>query len=331
MKGIYNMLSIKEVHYSPLSMNQSFKACLENNTLTVKSSTDQILTGTISIQDKTLILKTGSTDSALLLIALEYMLGHDLNLTSIKLQETTVKDYPFDLLGSEFDRSEFFQIPSLWHHQAAYLIAPEKWTETNGRTHPIRPLPHNGYLYRRYLPHLEKTVSFRLTDPQKDLDIFHEWHNQHRVSFFWELNKPKEELKDYMEKGLKDPHQIPVLVEMDGTPLGYYEMYWVKEDRLGPYYESEAFDRGFHFLIGNKNFLGHKITDSVIKSGLHLLFLDEARTRRLMAEPRHDNQKVLKYAEASIGWKKLKEFDFPHKRAALLECSRKIFFGGNAL
>ena len=30
-------------------------------------------------------------------------------------------------------------------------------------------------------------------------------------------------------------------------------------------------------------------------------------------------------------WKKIKEFDFPHKRAALVECSRERFFQGEYL
>jgi acetyl CoA:N6-hydroxylysine acetyl transferase len=325
MKEPINMLpTLKEVIYSPLSQKDSFKASLAENELSVKSSSDKHLNAKVSVTDETLHLETAD-DSILVMVGLEYLLGH---IPEIKKIELTTA---LPLLGKSFLRSEFFQLPTLWHHQENYVITPEKWMETDGRPHPVRAPHHQGVFYRRYLPHLEKTVTFRLTNIEKDLDIFHEWHNSPRVSFFWELNQSKEELKDYMEKGLKKPHQIPMLVEMDGEALGYYEMYWVPEDRLGPYYDHDAFDRGFHFLIGNKKFLGYNITDSVIKSGLHLLFLDEARTRRIMAEPRHDNQKVLKYAEASIGWKKLKEFDFPHKRAALLENSREIFFGGNAL
>lgn len=326
---------LKDITYSPLSMKQSFKAQLEEDQLSVKSSDDQQLQARIEILQEILILKVtfflSENPTPLILVGLEYLLGHLPEIHKIEIHDINQLNYPLNLLTTRFTRSAFFQMPTLWHHRGSYQIPPEQWTETDGRAHPLRPRPHEGYVYRRYLPHLEKTVTFRLINPETDLDIFHEWHNQYRVSFFWELNKPKEELKVYLERGLKDPHQIPLIVEMDGEPLGYYEIYWVPEDRLGPYYDYWPFDRGFHFLIGNKKFLGHKTTDSVIKSGLHLLFLDESRTRRLMAEPRHDNQKVLKYAEASIGWKKLKEFDFPHKRAALLECSREIFFEGNAL
>lgn len=56
-----------------------------------------------------------------------------------------------------------------------------------------------------------------------------------------------------MEKGLKDPHQIPMLVEMDGEPLGYYEMYWVPEDRLGLIMITMLLIVDSTFLSGIKN------------------------------------------------------------------------------
>lgn len=316
-------------------MNQTYKVRMEDGICTVKSQDDHHLLSKASIEDEKLSLdftSSGTEDfTSMVLLTIDFILSHLPEIKAIELKNETHLQYPFNQLGKNFGRNEFYQIPTLWHHTSSYDVAPEKWTETNGRTHPIRPQAKLGYVYKRYIPSIEKTISFRLSHPETDLETFHHWHNQPRVSFYWELNKPIEELKVYMEKSLQDPHQIPLVVEIDGELVGYYEMYWVREDRLGPYYESDAFDRGFHFLIGNKNFLGNKITDSIIKSGIHLLYLDDPRTRRIMAEPRHDNQKVLKYAEASVGWRKVKLFDFPHKTAWLLENSREIFFGGHAL
>jgi N2-citryl-N6-acetyl-N6-hydroxylysine synthase len=328
-KGTSMIKGHKEIAYSPLSMNESFKVVLNDGGFCrVKSASDFFLESQVELHSSALTVTCVSSNTEeknnLLLVQLEYLIGL---FTEVK---TVTVNHKLPLLNNTFLRSEFFQLPALWHHRSNYEITPEVWTETQERPHPVRPESHAGYVYRRYIPQIDKTISFRRITPQ-DLDTFHEWHNQPRVSVFWELNKSKEELKEYIEKGLKDPHQIPMIVEIDGELTGYYEFYWVREDRLGPYYESDAFDRGFHFLIGNKKFLGFPITDSILKSGLHLLFLDEARTRRVMAEPRHDNQKVLKYAMSATGWKQLKIFDFPHKRAVLLQNSREIFFGGNAL
>lgn len=316
------------VSYSPLSLATSFLVSWSEDRCVVRSGLDEMLEVKTLLKDEELVLtfKKSSSDSndALFLVMLEHLLGHAPTVTKI----STDFNNP---LGHSFPRSDLYQLPLLWTKNTSYQIRPERWTYTKDVKHPVRPASQAGQCYKRYVPHLGKTISLRRTDPERDLDQFHEWHNQSRVAFFWELDKTKEELKDYMEKSLRDEHLIPMIVEIDGESVGYFEMYWVREDRLGPYYDSDAFDRGFHVLIGNKKFLGQNYTDSVLKSALHFLFLDDPRTRRVMAEPRHDNQKILKYAEESIGWKQLKIFDFPHKRAVLLENSREVFFGGNAL
>lgn len=232
----------------------------------------------------------------------------------------------------EVTRSDFFQLRTLWVHNGREALRPERWTTTKETPHPVRPRVQEGQtLYQRTISKIGKVLRFRVADVSKDLETFHEWHNQERVANFWELNKSKEELKDYLLKGLQDPHQFPVILELDNTPVGYFEMYWTPEDRLGPYYPAEPFDRGFHLLIGNEAFLGFNNTDAILKSVTHYLFLEEPRTRKIMAEPRSDNVKILRYIETFSAWKNLREFDFPHKRACLLECKREAFFGGNFL
>lgn len=317
-----------EMTYSPLAFSEEFKVSFIENRMEVRSSKDRFLRLNISGSELSIQERSTEKFSELLLIAIEHLFGQT-TLTELTLNEE-VSDYPFNHFGKTIERSVFFQVPLLWKCKHDQILRPERWTETKGVTHPIRERLPEGIFYKKYVPQIEKTLTLRLLTPS-DLDTFHNWHNQPRVSHFWELNQSKEELAQYIEKSLKDPHQFPVMVKLDEDEVGYFEFYWVKEDRLGPYYDSEAFDRGFHFLIGNKNYLGYKTTDALIKTVLHFLYIDDPRTRKIMAEPRHDNQKVLKYAEASIGWTKLKEFDFPHKRAALLENRREVFFGGNAL
>lgn len=209
-----------------------------------------------------------------------------------------------------------------------FVLTPNqqpKMIITNNVVHPVRHNPMSGQLlYRRYLKEIDKTITFRVVNPELDLEIFHKWQNLTWVADFWELNKSKNELLTYLQNGLRDPHQIPAIMELDGKPCGYFEFYWVKEDRLGPYYESSDYDQGFHFLIGEREALGSKSTSAIINSNIHYLFMRESRTQRVMAEPRSDNNKVLRYM--GNHWHKLKEFDFPHKHAFLLECTRERFF-----
>ena len=48
-------------------------------------------------------------------------------------------------------------------------------------------------------------------------------------------------------------------------------------------------------------------------------------TELVVGEPRVDNAKLLRYADV-LAYHKIKEFDFPHKRSALMHCWRDEFF-----
>lgn len=268
-------------------------------------------------------------------------LGHPFDDKNCQLATLRLIELAFDIypelkhakvtapLAQSWERTAFFMDnPDLW---ARRVPAPEKWTSSQDRAHPVRPLPLPGKLYQRWIPQIQRHLSFELLDLEKHLDIFHEWHNQKRVSTFWELDQSREELRSYIEKVHSDPHHLPVIGSIDDVPVGYFEVYWTPEDRLGPYYEAEPYDRGFHMLIGNRDFLGGPYTFEFLRALGHWLFLDEPRTERIMAEPRHDNAKMLRYVEAFPVWKNLKTFDFPHKRACLLEFAKDRFLAGGYL
>ncbi|MHC5234265.1 GNAT family N-acetyltransferase [Brucella sp. LJL56] len=225
------------------------------------------------------------------------------------------------------ERSVLRQLPLLWRKQAAHTPYPS-FRSTLGpadRLPLLRPPRPSGVFYERWIPDLSKTVSFRPIDRRTDMDLFHGWMNQGRVSFFWELAQSPEALETYLLDQERDPHIFGVIANFDNEPTGYFEFYWAREDRLGPHYESEDFDRGWHGLIGNPRHLGRPKTLALFRSVTHYLFLDEPRTQRIVGEPRASHQKMLSYC-ADVGYDKVKEFDFPHKRAALVCCERDRFF-----
>lgn len=229
-------------------------------------------------------------------------------------------------------KQDFYQTQNVWGTLSEDTAVNTHLKNTNlkqvthDRLHPVRPLVGKGLKYKRFYPEIGKMVSYRSVDVEADLDLFHEWHNKPRVYDLWELNKSKEELKDYLIKAQKDLHQVPLIMEFDGVPVGYYEIYWAAEDRIAPYYDYDIYDRGFHFLIGDETYLGLDNTSVALRSAMHMIFLDEPRTQHIVGEPRSDNKRVLKYLQLIPGWKFVKEFDFPHKRAALLMADRDVFF-----
>ncbi|MFQ0815836.1 hypothetical protein AVM02_07940 [Brucella anthropi] len=219
------------------------------------------------------------------------------------------------------------QLPLLWRKQAAHMPYPaiRSALGPDDRLPLLRPPRPSGVFYERWIPELNKTVSLRPIDRRTDLDLFHGWMNQGRVSYFWELAQSPEALDAYLLDQERDPHIFGVIASFDNEPTGYFEFYWAREDRLGPYYENEDFDRGWHGLIGNPRHLGRPKTLALFRSVNHYLFLDEPRTRRIVGEPRASHQKMLSYC-GDMAFYKVKEFDFPHKRAALMCCERDRFF-----
>lgn len=223
-------------------------------------------------------------------------------------------------------RSAFFQVPLLWLRPGLAVPHPVLPVAcAHGGHHPQRAPAPKGAVYERWDPIAETRIGFRTIDRERDLDLFHAWMNETRVSFYWELDKPKDELARYLETLDRDPHAYALIGSFDGDPACYYEIYWAKEDRLGAYYDADDFDRGWHGLVGNKAHLGRRKTAAWFRALTHYLFLDDARTRKIVGEPRASHTKMLSYAEAT-GYDKIKEFDFPHKRAALMECRRERFF-----
>ena len=225
------------------------------------------------------------------------------------------------------ERALFYQLPLLWLTAGARTAYPliRSQLGPQDRLPPLRPPQPNGPFYRRWLPQLGTTLSFRAIDRRHDLGLFHGWMNQKRVAFYWELAQSEAELDRYLADQEADPHLFGVIGSFDDVPVGYFEFYWAKEDRLGPYYDAEDFDRGWHGLIGNVEHLGRPKTLAWFRAITHYLFLDEPRTRRIMGEPRATHRKMLSSC-ADAAYETLKEFDFPHKRAALVCCERERFF-----
>ncbi len=181
-------------------------------------------------------------------------------------------------------------------------------------------------LYSKEISRLSRPISFKVMNLGTDIDLFHKWQHLGYVKDFWEMNLPKEELQKYIKGLIDSPYQIPLLCFAGEEVIGYFEVYNAYSDRIAPYCTPEIDDMGFHFLIGNQKFLGTRYVIESINSICDFLFQKNLNTKRIWGEPRADNKKVIKFGTSLPGWSLVKEFNFPHKRAALLKCDRSIFF-----
>ncbi|GAB7353771.1 hypothetical protein MBLNU459_g4160t2 [Dothideomycetes sp. NU459] len=156
-----------------------------------------------------------------------------------------------------------------------------------------------------------------------DSELLHKWMNDPRVAYSWGEDGPISHQEQFLAGGLKNRHSFPVIGCFDGQPFGYFEMYWIKEDRLGTYLGGNVgdYDRGLHVLVGEQKFRGPHRIKVWLSALVHACFLADSRTETVMLEPRVDNEKLKNYCE-EVGFFKEREISFPHKQSNLMKIRR---------
>ncbi|KUI58344.1 hypothetical protein VP1G_05684 [Cytospora mali] len=157
------------------------------------------------------------------------------------------------------------------------------------------------------------------------LALFHAWQNDPRVSQGWNLTGSADQHREYLARMHADPHKFAVLAAFDGAFFAYFELYWAREDQVGAYYNSLDFDRGREVLVGDVKYRGAYRVGAWWGSLMHYLFLDDPRTMQVVGEPKFTNSTVLAY-DLVHGFGLDMFVDLPHKRGALMRCSRERFF-----
>ncbi|WP_417218120.1 GNAT family N-acetyltransferase [Alcanivorax sp.] len=227
---------------------------------------------------------------------------------------------------ARLERDMFWQLPGDWLSQGDALPYPVTMImDASGRRHPRRRAKPAGEVYRRFDTGIQAWVSLRTLDIEEDLHRFMRWQNSERVAAFWEQSGTLEEHRAYLESQAKESRVLNLIGCIDDEPFAYFEAYWAKEDRIAPYYDAQDFDRGIHMLVGEDHHRGPHKVKAWLNALCHYLFLDDCRTTRIVSEPRSDNDRMIQHLQARR-FAKPKEFDFPHKRAALMVLHRDAFF-----
>ncbi len=223
------------------------------------------------------------------------------------------------------ERTQFWQLPEPWLGQSPSGSYPQHMIISAGKRHPARAPKPRGEVYRRFDARLGAWISLRTVEIDVDLARFNRWQNSPRVASFWQESGSVEQHREYLDKLEADPHTLTLIGCFDDEPFAYFEAYWAKEDRIAPFYDAADYDRGVHMLVGEEHHRGpHKVA-SWLSALVHYLFLDDPRTQRVVAEPRADNAKMIGHMQNQC-FHCEKEFDFPHKRAALMILGRERFF-----
>ena len=198
-------------------------------------------------------------------------------------------------------RKAFWQIPPHLFYNASgsgssgYSAPhPLQFTLPNNFRYPVRskPPPPGTVFYKRYIPSLHSFLSFRTANLETDIQLIGKWMNNPRVDAFWGEAGTEDHHREFLRKGLEDRHCFPVIGSwtdlspsegVEGgenaasTPaqevsFGYFEIYWVKEDKLSGYTETGDWDRGVHVLVGEEKFRGYHRLEVWLSSLVHCKF-----------------------------------------------------------
>lgn len=127
-----------------------------------------------------------------------------------------------------------------------------------------------------------------------DVELLHKWMNLPRVSHSWGEDGPIANQGAFLSAGLTSLHSVPVIGCFDGKPFGYFEIYWVKEDRLAAHLSAGSvgeWDRGLHCLVGESEFRGPQRVKVWLSALVHFAWVADSRTQTVFMEPRVDNLK----------------------------------------
>ncbi|KAG8626414.1 hypothetical protein KVT40_005359 [Elsinoe batatas] len=281
----------------------------------------------------------------------------------LKADNTGAVTPPFGLQQTSWSTTDPFHSSS--HLPTYFPPAPPTYIWTGNTRHPKRPkAPRQGEIfYTRYIPSLGETLSLRvaslssravphspslpsgmglrpltgasdttiptlsgISDGPSDVELLHKWMNDPRVAYSWGEDGPIEHQREFLEGGLKLKHSFPVIGCFDGKPFAYFEIYWVKEDRLGAHLGGSIgeWDRGFHCLVGEQEFRGSHRVKVWLSALVHYCLLADPRTNAVMLEPRVDNEKLRRYCE-DVGFFKEREITFPHKQSNLMKILRETW------
>ncbi|TKA71581.1 hypothetical protein B0A55_08327 [Friedmanniomyces simplex] len=161
-----------------------------------------------------------------------------------------------------------------------------------------------------------------------DVELLHKWMNTPRVAHSWGETGPTAHQEAFLTHCLTSPHSFPLIGMFDGKPFGFFEVYWVKEDRLAPLLGENGgcgdFDRGLHVLVGEQEFRGAHRVRVWLSALVHYCWLADSRTGAVVLEPRVDNEKLRHYCE-DVGFYKEREVAFAHKQSNVMRIRREAW------
>ncbi|MGL6235525.1 MAG: GNAT family N-acetyltransferase [Segniliparus sp.] len=170
-------------------------------------------------------------------------------------------------------------------------------------------------------PKLEAPFRVRPADPDTDAPLVAAWMRQPELVRGWEQDWPDERWREQLKAQADGSYSLPCIVESDGKPCMYLEIYRAAQDSIGDRYEAGPFDLGMHVAIADPAMTGKGLMTSLLPRLVASLLELDPRCERVMFDPDHRNagaRRVLEHAGCAF----LGEHQMANRRMALYALAR---------
>jgi hypothetical protein len=157
-------------------------------------------------------------------------------------------------------------------------------------------------------------------DPDRHLDVVHDWVTQPRAEFWGMTGKSRAEVREIYAflAGLETHHAY--VMTLDGEPVGIFQTYEPDADPIGEYYPVRDGDAGIHLFLAPAEPPVPGFTGAVAGALFRFVFAVPSR-RRIVIEPDARNERALRRWER-LGFTFGERVELPHKPAQMAYLER---------
>ncbi|MFW0783143.1 GNAT family N-acetyltransferase [Gordonia sp. CPCC 206044] len=168
------------------------------------------------------------------------------------------------------------------------------------------------------VPDLTGRFRLRLVDPDgSDPQMLVEWFARPHLAETWEQDWSVERWRADSAHRLAGDYSRPLIVSLDGTEIGYIELYRPARDEIARLYPADPHDMGLHIATADASLIGRGVMSDWMAELAQAVFDADSRCRRVVLEPDWRNTRIRR-AATRRGWVDVGEFDVrPDRRIAL--------------
>ena len=167
------------------------------------------------------------------------------------------------------------------------------------------------------VPRVRAPWSIRPAHAAEDLERVRLWMQAPHVAAFWNQAWTVERWRAELERQLGGVHSLPCMLDFEGVPLAYLEVYRVVRDRLAGHYPERPHDLGVHVAIGDLGRTGRGLGRALLREVAEGLLAADPLCTRVVAEPDSRNAPSLR-AFTAAGFRTVGPITLPDKNATLL-------------